>query len=168
MPELVTAEDLAGFPGAPFSDQVVRTVAESVRGECGWHIAPVVTETITVDSPGGEVLLLPTLKIGEVTAVRDVTAETPRAVTGWRASPSGMLVLTGGWPRGYAAIEVDLTHGYTTCPDDLLGVIAERAKRGIRDSTVQQESLGSRSVTYRAGGEPPTSVISRYKVTSAP
>jgi hypothetical protein len=168
VPDLATSVDLADFPGAPFNEQVVRTVCETVRGECGWHIAPVVTETLTVDSRGGQLLLLPTLKIATVTEVRDVTSDTPRVVTGWRVAPSGMLVLAGGWPRGYAAIEVDLTHGYATCPEDLLGVIAERAGRGIRDSTVQQESLGSRSVTFAVGSGAISPVVARYRVTGSP
>lgn len=167
MVPLADALDLEGFPGGPFTDSVVFAAAESVRSECGWHIAPQVTETITVDSPGGRVLLLPSLFVTEVTAVRDVTGDEPRTLTGWRISRAGMLHLAGGWPEGFAAVEVDLTHGYESCPAELLAVIADRALRNAKDSTVVQESLGSRSVSYR-DAPLASPVLARYRLQGAP
>lgn len=167
MADLVTPEDLADFPGAPFAEPVVRSASESVRAEAGWHIAPEVSETLVIDSPGGRVLMLPTLRVVEVAEVRDLTGGAPRVVGGWRLSQAGMLSLAGGWPAGFGAIEVDLTHGYESCPADLLGIVAERSLRTAKDSTVVQESLGSRSVSYR-DAPLASSVLSRYRIPSLP
>src|SRR5690606_13689852 len=37
---LIEASALAGFPGAPFSAAQVRSAADSLRTQAGWHIAP--------------------------------------------------------------------------------------------------------------------------------
>lgn len=159
---------LDGFPGAPFTPSQVRAAGEQVRVECGWHIAPTVTETLTLDSAGGRVLTLPTLRLVAVTEVRDVTGDTPEVLTGWRQSKVGMLSRVS-WPVGFAAVEVDLTHGYPECPPDLLAVLAERCQRFGKDGFVRQESLGSRSVTLGAAGPgPSTLVLSRYTIHAQP
>jgi hypothetical protein len=146
MPALVVAADLDDFPGAPFADSVVQSAGETVRAEAGWHIAPEVTETLTVDSDGGRHLLLPTLRLVDVTEIRDVTGNTPRVLTNWRQSGKGILYREGGWPAGLSALEVDLTHGYAECPSALLPAVAAYAQSIKRGGRVTQESLGSRSV----------------------
>lgn len=167
MPDLATPEDLADFSGAPFSETLVRSAGASLRNECGWHIAPEVTETVVVDSDGGTVLPLPSLRVVEVTSVRDVTGEAPRILTGWRLSPAGLLYLGGGWPRGYSAVEVTLTHGYDTCPPELLGLIAERSQRR-GNPLVSSESIGGRSVTLRDPMASVSPVLARYRLTGMP
>jgi hypothetical protein len=73
------------YPGGPFSQEVVDAAAAYVRNLAGWHIAPVVTETLVVEAPGGSQLILPTRWLVSVSAIRsraynDVVG---RAVTGW-------------------------------------------------------------------------------------
>lgn len=145
-PELVLPADLIGFPGAPFTPSTVGAAANQIRRTCGWHIAPELTETLTVDHDGSTVLHLPSLKVSEVTSVRDVTGSTPREITGWRWSGAGMV--SGHFPRGFRSIEITLTHGYSECPPDLLPVVASRTQR-----RAMQESLGSRSVSYSSDGD---------------
>lgn len=161
---LALPADLAEFPGAPFSADAVAAASEAIRREVGWHIAPRVIETLTLDGTGGGVLFLPTLHLVDVTEVRDVTDDTPRVLTGWRKSQRGMLSRARGWPRGFEAIEVDVVHGYDSCPPELLPVIAERTSR-----RVMQESLGSRSVSYSAEGDAPlAATLARFKIPSRP
>ena len=64
--------------------------------------------------------------------------------------PRGVLVNHGGWPE---AIEVDLVHGYDTCPPSLYPVIAERAQRA-KAGMVRQESILGRSVSYASEYDP--------------
>lgn len=40
-----------------------------IRGYCGWHLTPVVTETLRLDGPGGRVLILPTGRLGSITEI---------------------------------------------------------------------------------------------------
>jgi hypothetical protein len=146
---LLSEGDLGGFPGAPYTAQQATAAAAGVRTLCGWHIAPQVSETVVLDSDGGPLLLLPTLKLVEVAEVRDLTGDEPRAIEGWRSSSAGMLYRRGGWPRGFGAVEVTMTHGHEVCPPELVPEVAARAQAAKRDQSVSQETLGSRSVSLR-------------------
>lgn len=148
VPPLAGPDDLAGLDGGPFSPQTVTSASEQIRALCGWHIAPVIEETFTLDAHGGHVLWLPTRRVVEVTAVRDVSGSTPRALTGWRWSEAGMISVSGTLPSGFRVVEVEVRHGFPSCPPDLLPVIADRTSR-----RVMQESLGSRSVTFGVDGD---------------
>jgi hypothetical protein len=167
---LVAPTNLADFPGAPFSDALVDAAVSAVRGEAGWHIAPAVTETVVVESDGGAYLFLPTLQLTAVTAVRNVTDEdaTPTTVTGWRSHNTarfraGLLHRPAGWARG--VFEVDITHGYAACPDDLLPVLAEVARAFAAGGRAIQESRGPYSVTWQRDN---STALAKYKIPARP
>lgn len=145
MEDLVKATDLLGYPGAPYSTSLVRAAGGSIRSECGWHIAPTLTETIEVETDRSKLALLPSLRVVDVTRVVD--AETGRELTDWRVSPnSGVLRCKSGvWPE---VLTVDLIHGYPACPPELLPIIAERAQH-LRAGIVSQENIGGRAIAYR-------------------
>lgn len=148
MPDLFAPEDLTGLPGAPFDAEVVTQAGEAIRNACGWHIAPELTETLTVDSAGGTRLYLKTKLLTNVTAVRDVTNGGSTILTGWTFNRLGRLTRRSGWPCDGHTLEVDVVHGYEECPVELLGVGATIA-RGLGDSRLaKQKSLGSASLTY--------------------
>lgn len=141
---LVHADDLQGFQGAPFKSETVKAASEQIRRICGWHIAPTIEETLVLDHDGGPVLYLPSLKVTDVTAVKDYRSG--RELSNWHWSGAGMI--EGSFPRGFRSVEVTIEHGYAECPADLLPVIASRTQR-----RVMQESLGSRSVSFSAEGD---------------
>lgn len=157
---LAAPSDLEGFEGAPFDARRVSAACADVRGEARWHIAPQVTETLTLSCYGGQFLTLPTRRLVSVTAVRDVTSGST-VLTGWQVIGPDLYMSSVGFPVG--TVEVDLTHGYAKTPDDLLPVIADRA-RGGRTSNVRQrsEAIGgvSSSVTYAGVAVDP--VVARY------
>lgn len=163
---LVDPTDIMDFPGGPFEDQVVDAAVASVRAEAGWHIAPQVTQTLTVDSYGGTLLILPSRRIVAVTAVRNVTTGS-ETLGNWTRMSGGIYRRTG-WPIG--VLEVDLTHGYATTPEDLLPAVAARAVRLMtpRDPELASRTVGQVAETYRAGdGSTPTDpVIARYAVVA--
>jgi hypothetical protein len=163
---LATPTDLSGFPGAPFSEALVDAAVGSVRGEVSWHIAPQVTETLTVDGTGGQWLFLPTLYLVDVTAVRDITGDTPTVLDGWRKRRSGVLYRATGWPFAVEGIEVDVVHGHAETPPELLPVIADTARTLQRGGRVTQESLGSRSASLT--GNPAAAVLARFKIPPRP
>lgn len=162
MADLVSNTDMEGFPGAPFAERVLAAAAGSVRDDCGWHIAPSVTETLQLRSTG-PIVLLPSLHVTTVTAVRD--ADTGEPVEGWHLDQrAGVLSRsTSGscWP---ARLEVDLVHGHAACPASLLPTIAERAAAFARGGHVRQESLGSRSVSMSQL----ESAVARYALPPRP
>lgn len=149
-PSLVSDPTLLDdYPGAPFPAFVVESAAESVRSDAGWHIAPQVTETVTVDGAWSKLLILPTLKLVSVSAVRvwNSTTEVYEARTGWRLAGSGMLWHPLGWDYGVSGVEVDMVHGFDDCPLDLIPVVAARCQRASVDATVTQrsETVGART-----------------------
>lgn len=96
----------------------------AVRSYCGWHVAPVVTETVTLDVAGfGPLLFLPTLHLVSVAEVRDVTRDAPTVLDGWRTTAAGAVASPRGWPIGFSAVEVDMVHGFDECPADILAVL---------------------------------------------
>lgn len=164
MADLVTNTDMTGFPGAPYSDAVLEAAAESVRDDCGWHIAPSATETVVVEASGG-VALLPSLRVTDVTEVRD--AMTGEVLADWRVDKSAGVL--HDLSAAYRRVEVDFTHGYDSCPPALKPVIAERAQAMGRGGYVRQESLGSRSVSLgglEGGGA--LDALARYKLPPRP
>lgn|GEM_PF-1144802 len=166
---LIDALDLEEYPGAPFSDAIVDSAVGTVRDVAGWHIAPQVTETLSLNSDGGRILLLPTMRIVSVTEVRDMSdPDRPRVLTGWRKSSRlGALSLAQGWPCGFESVEVDLVHGYAECPRSLLPVLADLAGLMSVSGSVVQESSGQESVTYRATAQR-SPALDLYRLRSAP
>lgn len=147
--DLIQADQLADLPGAPFTQSAVDSAVSKLRRLAGWHIAPKYTETITMDGSETRLLVLPTLWLVDVTAVRDISGDTPVTLTGWRKSRAGMLRRAAGWPCGFGVLEVDLVHGYDDTPDDLFPLAAAMIELTTTGSDVEQESLGSWSVTFR-------------------
>lgn len=128
--DLVAPTDLSYLPGAPFTADEVDAAVEALRTALRWHIAPVRTETVTLDVDGlDQILHLPTRLLVSVDEVRDADTASVVAASEYRVSKPLAQVKRdyGYWESGYARIQVDLTHGYESCPRDLLPVIAEVA-----------------------------------------
>lgn len=142
--DLIDPTDLGHLPGAPFSEEECDGAVADLRGAAGWHIAPVKTETVTLDVASGESRLrLPTRKLVAVTAIRDADTDAVIAATTYRASLTlGQVKRRSGcWPAGFARIEVDMQHGYTTCPPDLFAVIAEAAALARRGQSIRSVQI---------------------------
>jgi hypothetical protein len=161
------------YQGGPFSPEIVDAAVAYVRMQAGWHIAPVVAETFTVDAPAGPHLFLPTMQLVSVTAVRLLTDTTGvgQTVTNWYPYPtqqfkSGRVTHRWSWPW-YGILQVDVTHGYSRCPDDLLPVIAQVAlefKRNRAVGQVRQESVGSVSASYNPGSLAAFTTLGQYMI----
>lgn len=145
----------------------------SARALCGWHIAPLVSHTVTLDGDGSRLLLLPTLRLVSVESVKNDGA----IVTGFEQSTSGMLRLSGGcWSRKLGGIEVTFMHGFDELPADIAGVVLSAASRPAADIQPVQQGIGPFTVSYgswQAGG--PTvfsydqqAVLARYKIGQRP
>lgn len=104
-----------------------RAAVSAIRGYCGWHIAPSVTETISVDGPGGWLLSLPTLYL---TAVQSVTnGGTPLLNTTWSRKGT-MRSPVYAWSCMGNSVQVNLTHGYDEFPAEILAVARSMAAAG--------------------------------------
>lgn len=166
---LVTGTDLEGFlPDGPVPDAVVKAAAGSVRVDAGWHIAPVITETVEVNVCGDRRIVLPTRRVVEVLSVVDVYGA---------VLPVGEYMLVGQslerrygtW--GHGRVFVELRHGFDDCPPELVPLVAARCQIMLKDPTLKQWSQTdgpySRSETASDvfAGSSPGAVPPRYAVT---
>ena len=134
---------LTPAPGSDIPQDVIDRAVETVRHLAGWHVWPVWEETLTVDTPGDPLVLLPT---GHVVDVAEVTVDgalVDMSSVSWSAD--GMLTLHRT-PRGFRRVEVTLRHGYESAPD-LAGVCLQMASRS-------QQATGSVSVGGISYGAP--------------
>lgn len=117
----------------------------AVRRFCGWHVAPVITATLTLDGNGGTDILLPSLRVVRLDAALndgvDVTAQVD-------TSHAGILRLTSGrWTNRLGGVTVTLSHGYELDEvPEVAAIIAGIAKRGPNSGRVEaSESVNGSS-----------------------
>lgn len=145
-------------------DDVDRAVA-TVRRLAGWHVWPVREETITVDTPGDPLIILPTLRVEDVIDVTVEGQQVDMDTVSWSAD--GMITLQRA-PRGLRRVAVTLRHGFESAPD-LAGVCLKMADRSVQ---VQGSvSVGGISVGATAGITPQSTewrVLDMYKLGPEP
>lgn len=113
----LTAEDVAAFTGGRLSgaaaQQVLDAALVAARRYCGWHVSPVLSQTVTLDGPGGPVLSLPTLNLVSVTEIDDDGQVL--AAGDLRVSRVGSVRKQSGasWSEDLGSIAATFTHGYT-------------------------------------------------------
>lgn len=137
-----------------------------VRDYCGWHVAPVVTETITLDGTGSRRLFLPSLKVLDV---RDVLVKgEPVDPSGYSWSEAGILYRGGGWPDGYRNVVLTLEHGH-----EAEGVrwivdgIVERRKAAPAGRVISVR-VGQRGMGYEHGAGSSTRLFQDERDALAP
>lgn len=130
----------------------------SVRRFCGWHVAPSLTETVTVDAYGGRTLLLRTKHL---TGLESVLVDDEDVTDRVRWSPAGILTLRAGcWPDDVGAVTLNMTHGYGAEEvPDVVALIATIAKRASsQPGIVASQSVNGASVSFLTAGGAPLSV----------
>jgi len=138
------------IPG--LNPEAVEAAADDVRTLCGWHIAPSVEEVLTVDGPGGRVLILPTLWVTAITAIVDdgVTLPATNAYT-WGVSGVVRRIDGGFWSTKQRAIAVSLSHGYPACPPAVRREVARVAAAPAGGPVaLTSGQLGQLQVSYGA------------------
>ena len=158
---LLTPLDLEEFrSGDP--TRLVSAAGQEVRSYCGWHIAPEITETVTVEGLGAA-LLLPTLHLTGVTAIVGVVDGVAIDMSDVRWKPNGVVT---GYPF-VGDYEVTFTHGYATTPEDLAQVVAAVATRGLAGRRgVKSWTRGPFGETYDT--DPDVAVLDRYRLPARP
>lgn len=128
----------------------VEAAEAAVRFYCGWHVAPVETTTVTLDGPGSRVLILPTLKLVEVTSIVEDEVEVDLDFVKWsvdgRVRKTRWSPLDEAWfgPRWgpywwtgeFQGITATFRHGFSDAPDfdKAVTMVAESiAASGLRD-----------------------------------
>lgn len=153
---------------APTSDDLLVEAEAAIRDYCGWHIAPVRTDTVTLTSLGGYALTLPSLKVRAVASIT-VNGST---IDGWTWREDGVLFRRSRWPRG--TVVVTFTHGFDAVPA-LNPIIRDVAARAVATGPyvqVGQVRIGADHATgLPVGGKLTTSelaVVDKYRLHKRP
>ena len=122
LPLLVEPDTLPDIDAA-----AVRAAGAAVRGYCGWHVAPEVEQTITLDGTGGPTLVLPSLLVKAITDV---------SIDGQAVDPASLEWSTSGvvrrWtPDKFRSVTLTIRHGYNALPGDVLAAVATTASAGM-------------------------------------
>lgn len=151
----------------PAAEFLLKAATAEVRRECGWHVTPILTETLTLNGSGGRELRIPSGRIRSVTQVlndgTDVTADVDH-------SEAGVLRLATCWTDKLGGVQVTLEHGWAQWEAaDVAGVVAAIASRStIREGVVAAQSVGGASVRYEVASllQSERAIIQRYVVRS--
>ena len=175
-PPIVTSTDLEAFQGGDV-DALLDQANAVVRGYCGWHVAPVVTQTVTLVGSRNPLLALPSLN---VTAVSSVTVDGVAVdVDAYTWSAIGVLRRVDCWWNGFAsttggqsAVEVTFTHGYDSVPDLARVILALANRMQDNPKSATRVQAGPFAEQYGAAGSGFTldelAVLRRYRIPVAP
>lgn len=126
--------------------------SEAIRDYCGWHIAPCLTETITLDGNGHHKIFLPTRHLVEVDALTiDGKKIAPEE---YRFSQAGWIALKNScFPRAERAVTVTIKHGFSHAPavSAVAEAIIARAKMSPTGNIISQRA-GTQSVSFASSG----------------
>lgn len=169
--DLLQPSDLDGQAGTPFTQAEVDAAVEALRGTLGWHVAPAKQETVVLDFESTSWRVLPTRRLVSVDDVRD-SAHVTLGHRATRTDPYRLIL--DSEPRSPFEVDVTMTHGFDSCPADLLPVIADAIRSGRDEVTgdVRMISSGPLQISYGApwtsADEPPpfstAATLRRYQV----
>lgn len=150
LPDLITVSDFNAatnnrYAGDARIEPAIASASAAIRAFCGWHVAPVLDCSITLDGEAGDIWL-PTNALASVTSAKvggdDVT------VTG--SNRRGRVRLAHK-TCGLGNVAIDYVAGYdvAACPD-LMGVVVQRVMASVAMTTygVSQETAGGVSISY--------------------
>lgn len=172
---LATPDDLASYQSGNEQSLLDQATA-LVRSYCGWHVAPSLAETITVDGSGSMFLSLPSLHVISITSVTEAGTLLDAGSYEW--SVQGQLWRSTPWAGAYRSVVVELVHGYDEAPvltAVVMAVVSRAQKSPAGEVRVQ---VGPFSETYsqsgfnQAGGlvllDAEKAVLDRYRLPSRP
>lgn len=162
--DIVTASTEAG------ADLYLRAAQAAVRRYCGWHVAPSMEVSGTVDSTGSRILRLPLMGLSEL---HELGAYGADVLSGARWTDDGLVELPLAVPAGVAAISYRATAGYDVDEvPDLRTVIVQVARRAANApaGSVRSQSVNGASVSYgfTGDGAPLVSLLDSERDVLAP
>ncbi|WP_172121412.1 hypothetical protein [Actinomyces faecalis] len=132
----------------PRLEPLIRGAEAAVLAWCGWHVTPVITQTLTLDGEGSASLHLPS---GHVVDVSEVKVDGRPLNRGcWDFSEAGMLrTRRGRFPDRFRCVEVTLTHGFKEAP--ALAAVVTRSVLAACASPMGATSESAGQVSIRWG-----------------
>jgi hypothetical protein len=167
MSSLVSLEEFAGYLKRDLDEcdaytakQLVDGATEAVIEYCGWHIAPVLTETVTVDGTGTLIQTLPTMHLVELVSLAERGVDLDVSRVDW--STNGVMEKRwgSGWTSRRRGIIAEITHGFELTPAWVVTLICAMAGRAyVTPAGIAQESSGGESITYASSAAAPPATL---------
>lgn len=160
LPSLIDAEKFSEMTGGRFDemdvDSTLAAVSATIRGYCGWHIAPSLTCYAEVCGPGRTVLV-PTLAMTDVIEVTEGGEELDVDEIEWLHSgllrkPPSMCWHHPGWNPKWRSVHVTFVSGYDAdAVPDLAAVVVQVASNNLAaPAGVRSERAGNVEIAYNA------------------
>lgn len=185
LPDFATALEVENFTKGQLetTDErvsgAIKAVTSSIRGEAGWHVAPLVTDhRLVLDGPGGKRLNLPTLKLVDLKSVTELGVALDLTGDSVDWSELGLVEKRNGarWTDRYRKIVAVMDHGFSDL-SDLKFLTLSLVSRGLSSPMgATREQAGSMSVQWStpqsgvAGGLVPLQyelqIMNRYRLVS--
>lgn len=137
----------------------MRAGEAAIRAYCGWHVCPIVTETLVLDTFRQRFVKLPSMRVLDVGKV-EYLGEDVTSFVSW--SEAGVL----RWKEKgrvfgdeYRGLKATITHGYA--PDEvpqIVALVATVGRRAKDQKLVASQSVNGASVSYLTAGGAPLSV----------
>lgn len=150
LPDLITVSDFNAatndrYAGDARIEPAIAAASAAIRAYCGWHVAPVLDCSITLDGEAGDIWL-PTNALASVTSAK-VGGEDVTVIGSNRRGRVRLAHKTCG--LGNVAIDYVAGYDVAACPD-LMGVVVQRVMASVAMTTygVSQETAGGVSISY--------------------
>lgn len=136
-------------------EYMLRVGGEVIRRYCGWHIFPVITETVSGIPVGSKgIIPMPTTHLTDVSAVSVTIGNGDTTVLqtseySWRQEGIVRIAYGATWHGDYlpyapgALATITFTHGYTAVPDPVKQVAYELTATAIEQPAGNVRSLSS-------------------------
>ncbi|SPT53796.1 Uncharacterised protein [Actinomyces bovis] len=167
LPALASSAALAAYTrGAitaadPRATSLLDAASAAVRRYCGWHVVPVITETVILDGTGAALVELPSMRVEEITALTEKCPHRGGRVHEWTPEELGDLEWShlgtlrrrdGVWTDRYQGIRVTMRHGYQEAPELTQTVLQVAAMALSSPTGVTHEQAGGVSINYGTTG----------------
>lgn len=155
LPPFVSAEEFSAWTGGKIAADDPRVLpllagaSAGLRRWAGWHIAPVLEETLTGDGPGGRLLILPTGRLLSVVSVDNAGETVDGAAVD--ISRAGMLDLRDGWwSARFGAVSARVRHGWDLADvPDISQVIKQAVAMALASPMgATREQAGTISISW--------------------
>ena len=153
MDPLVTPQQLEEYTkGAIRADDpraalLLAGASAAVRRFCGWHITPVLTQTMTLDGPGGADLELATLNLEGIVSVVELGQALDVTALEW-SRLGNIRHPRGCWSSRYRSIVVSIRHGFDDAADVQQIVLQVSASALSSPMGVTREQAGQVAVQW--------------------
>lgn len=140
-------ESMVKTPGPVRLQDYLAAAEQAVRAYCGWHVAPVIEESLTLDGTGTNTLFIPSLRVVSIAAISNGGQALDPATLEWSANGFARLPSGYRWTERLRGVTLQLRHGFAEAPDlvEMMRAMAARAESS--PDTIARVQVGMVSQT---------------------